>query len=227
VAGKEIYGKGDNSESLKPVELVTKSQSELLQLKKYYELKIQDEHKYDIFRRPKKWIRRHKKSFIYLLVPALILMLLSFYFGMTTNNMLYSIPAWIIFASIIFITMMFESANTGTYYDNVRMIDMLLQAKSDSMKRIQPISPKAMKVFEALKSFHESGANFTVLMKKINEDKDLSVDSKTLRKFLKEDLKDLVEMKEQTFNSASRRLKKTKVYYAKNGGWLNGGNKGS
>ncbi len=204
-----------NIKTLKPEELVSKSDSELLQLKLFYENKIKQEKEFDVFKKIKLWLKNNKRKALYIFLLGMIILVISLYFGFT-KNLLYAIPAMIIFSIFMFLGMIFEKTNLDLFYKNINTLDLLLKVRIESKesKKARPsISKNAMKVFDVLK---EGEANQTVLLKKLKE-KGTPLSEKTLRKYLNEDLKEIVSCKEAPFNSISRSQSKTKVYFIKTG----------
>lgn len=156
---------GVSDKSLKPEDLISKTDSELLQLKIFYEKKIDKNRKFDIFKSQKNWIRNHKKQALYIFLGGMVILVISFYYGMT-RNFIYSIPAMIVFTAFMFIGMMFDTSKTDVYYKNVDTLDLLLQVRIESTgqkKTKNAISKKAMAVYDALK---EGECNQAVLLKK-------------------------------------------------------------
>ena len=125
-----MNGAVDNK-SLKPEDLISKTDSELLQLKIFYEKKIDENKKFDIFKSQKNWIRNHKKQALYIFLGGMIVLVISLYYG-TTKNIIYSIPAMIVFTAFMFIGMMFDTSKTDVYYRNVDTLSLLLQVRMES-----------------------------------------------------------------------------------------------
>jgi hypothetical protein len=200
---------------LKPEDLISKTDSELLQLKIFYEKKIDENKKFDIFKSQKNWLRNHKKQALYIFLGGMIILVISLYYGMT-KNIIYSIPAMIVFTVFMFVGMMFDTSKTDVYYRNVDTLGLLLQVRIESegqKKRKSTISKKAMAVYDTLK---EGECNQAVLLKKLS-DKGTPISEKTLRKYLENDLKDIIGEKNAPTESSSRSLKNTRVFFIKVG----------
>jgi len=200
---------------LKPEDLISKTDSELLQLKIFYEKKIDENKKFDIFKSQKNWLRNHKKQALYIFLGGMVILVISFYYGMT-KNIIYSIPAMIVFTAFMFIGMMFDTSKTDFYYKNVDTLSLLLQVRIESegqKKRKSTISKKAMAVYDVLK---EGECNQSVLLKKLS-DKGTPISEKTLRKYLENDLKDIIGEKNAPIASSSRSLRNARVFFIKVG----------
>lgn len=200
---------------LKPEELVSKSDSELLQLKRFFELKLEESKKYDIFRKPKEWVINNRNVTIVIFLIGIIVMVVSFYLGVKMNSIVYSVPSMIVMAGFMFFAMMFEDKKSDIYRRNYKMLDLLIKVRienSNQKQNMPTIGKKAMAVYNTLKELGDT--NLTVLRKKLKE-KGVNLTDKTLRKYLNEELKDVIAYKNTSFESISRHQKQAKVYYIK------------
>jgi len=200
------------SKILKPEELVSKNTPELLQLKKFYEKKIDSNVKYDVFKKPKAWFSKHRKLVLFIILISIIIMLISFYISFKYENTWYGIPAMIALVTVMFMAMVLDDKVNVRNYRNLEQINIMLEVKKDSDKiKTEARDPeKIIEVHNVLKEIGEG--NFAVILKKLTE-KGKPISEKTLRKILNEDLKKIVSFKYGKFNSISRTQSNAKIYY--------------
>jgi hypothetical protein len=209
---EDLFDKTQSRKILKPEDLVSRSTSELLQLKRFYGKKIELNERRDVLRKPKEWFLEHKKLYFALIIISLIVTTVSFYAVCNFNNTWYSIPLVVALSVLMILCMILENQRNEPYYRNLETINIMLKVKEESSKIKNETSDpkKVIEVFNTLKEMGES--NFTTILKRLKE-KRKPISEKTLRKILTDDLKTMVSFRHGRFDSGSRKQKNAKIYY--------------
>lgn len=200
---------------LNPQELVAKSDSELFQLRRYYELKLEESKTRDLFRKQKMWIFAHWKFVGSFFLAGVVILLASFYLAIKLNP-LFGIPTGIVITLLMLFAMIIDDTPSDSYRKNIRMLNLVIRSRTELRENKSlnknAISGKALAICNMLRELKE--ANFSVLLKKVKE-QGVSITDKTLRSYLAQDLKDVVEARKAPYSSTSRRQKEATVYSLK------------